>query len=211
MDTNSDRFVLGNPSLVCRWRLANSALPLENRHMRALAARQVNGERLPHPLVAWVKQHIEWTLADGAHEHPDGVLMLLVDEAGCAAMSCGPYEPLVSTSANDLAQRARTARVEAGATRVSPEDLWLVRGDGLVWATEPSFVPSGSSSLMADLAYTLGMPVQRDDDLLDTVATIGFDADEVFLVSDEHGVVPASDRGGRRAEKFAQSYRRLFS
>ena len=35
-------FELGAPALVCRWRLASRTLPLENRHLRALAARSVN-------------------------------------------------------------------------------------------------------------------------------------------------------------------------
>jgi len=54
------------------------------------------------------------------------------------------------------------------------------------------------------------MPVQRDEDLLDVLAYRGFVGDEVFLVSDEHGVVPASDRSGERARKFADSYKKLL-
>ena len=34
--TDQERFTLGTPALVCRWRLASGALPLENRHLRAL-------------------------------------------------------------------------------------------------------------------------------------------------------------------------------
>ena len=32
-------FELGEPALVCRWRIAGGRLPLENRHLRALGAR----------------------------------------------------------------------------------------------------------------------------------------------------------------------------
>ena len=59
---NMDGFTLGSPALVCRWRLASRALPLENRHLRALGQRVVNGGLVPTELVAWAKQHIEWTL-----------------------------------------------------------------------------------------------------------------------------------------------------
>ena len=34
--------------------------------------------------------------------------------------------------------------------------------------------------------------------------------DELFLVSDEHGVVPASDAAGRRAQRFADGYQKLL-
>jgi hypothetical protein len=55
------------------------------------------------------------------------------------------------------------------------------------------------------------MPVKLDEELLETCALQGMYADEVFLVSDEHGVVPASDRAGQRAHKFAASYQKLLS
>ena len=44
-----DEFRLGEPALVCRWRLANRKLPMENRHLRALAGRTVNGKRVDIP------------------------------------------------------------------------------------------------------------------------------------------------------------------
>ena len=52
---------------------------------------------MPKELVAWAKQHIEWTLGDGAAANPDGVLMMIVDTEGRAAMSVGPYEELEDT------------------------------------------------------------------------------------------------------------------
>ena len=203
-------FTLGKLALVCRWRLANRHLPLENRHLRALGARTVNGEHVSTELVAWAKQHIEWTLDEGARKHPDGVLMLALDEGGRAAMTVGSYKPLEHTTANDLIGRARGSRSEAQKTGVSPEDIWAVQGNALVWVTSADFKPSGASTLVADLARTLGMPVRRDSDLLTQFVVQGVDADEVFLVSDEHGVVPASDRSGERAQKFSQSYQKLL-
>lgn len=205
-----DEFTLGKPVVVCRWRLAQRGLPLENRHLRALSLRMVNNRPISHGLVAWAKQHIEWTLSEGAHEHPDGVLMLVIDKDGKAAMTVGEYRPLVRTTANDLLRRAASAHAEACSTRVSPEDLWVVRKDTLVWGTSPEFAPCGASSLVADLARTLGMPVLHDEGLLARLQTRGFVDEEAFLVSDEHGVVPASDRSGARAAKFSLSYCKLL-
>ncbi len=206
-----DEFRLGTPVLVCRWRIYNKGLPMENRHIRALSARTVNGAPVSTGLAAWVKQHVEWTLADGAEGNPNGVLMIAVDEDGKAAMSLGSYRPLDRIAANDLLLRAQNSWREAERTGVSPEDLWLVRGDALVWGTSPEFAPSAASSLIDDLARTLGMPVKRDEELLATCARKGMHADEVFLVSDEHGVVPASDKAGQRATKFRASYQKLLS
>lgn len=205
-----EEFSLGTPAVVCRWRLANKRLPLENRHLRALALRTVNGAPVSAGLVAWAKQHIEWTLTEGSYEHPSGVLMVVIDQEGKAAMTVGEYRPLSRTSANDLLWRARSAYEEALITHVAPEDIWVVRGNSLIWATMPEFGPCGASSLVADLAHTLGMPVLHDEGLLASLQARGFVDDEVFLVSDEHGVVPASDRCGPRATKFAQSYGKLL-
>ncbi|MBR3224912.1 MAG: hypothetical protein IKF78_06285 [Atopobiaceae bacterium] len=206
-----EEFSLGRPAVVCRWRLSNGRLPLENRHLRALAARKTPNEVITTSLVAWAKQHMEWTLADGTTKHPDGVLMLVVDTDGRAAMSVGAYHQLTHLSANDLLQRAQNARKEAQSLCVAPEELWVVRDDVLLWATSSQFSPAGACSLVYDLAKTLGMTVRRDEELLDSAATKGFAAEEVFLVSDEHGVVPASDRTGARAQKFKASYERLLS
>jgi hypothetical protein len=206
-----DEFKLGRPALVCRWRLANKQLPLQNRHLRALAARRVNDQKISPALVAWAKQHVEWTLEEAATQHPDGVLMLVVDTEGKAAMSLGEYRPLKHVSANDLVLRATSSRREATLTGVSPEDLWIVRGDALVWGKDSFCAPSGACTLVDDLARTLGMPVRRDEDLLDRISIRGVTNEEVFLVSDEHGVVPASDHMGPRSQKFAAGYAKLLT
>lgn len=216
-------FELGAPALVCRWRLASRTLPLENRHLRALAARSVNAAPVSTQLVAWAKQHIEWTLADGSAPHPDGVLMLVLDAEGRAAMSVGPYDPLASASAADLAARAVAAAHEARATGVAPETLWAVRAGTLVCGAAPDRRPSGVDSLVTDLAKTLGLPVSCDPSLaagvLDGEKTRGEkgaryapDAyDEVFLASDEHGVVPAAGLAGPQARRLADGYAKLLA
>ena len=207
---NEKNFELGSPALVCRWRLANRALPLENRHLRALSQRRVNGSPVSTQLVAWAKQHIEWTLAEGAAACPDGTLMLVVDEAGQAAMSVGPYEALTPASPRDLASRARGALLEAEGTGVAPESLWAVRDGALVRDAAEQSAASGAATLVADLAATLGIPVTAEKDLVASVIAGASAYDELFLVSDEHGVVPASSAAGPLAQRFAEAYAKLL-
>lgn len=205
-------FTLGEPALVCRWRLAGRALPMEGRHLRALARRRLAGRELSPQLVAWAKQHIEWTLTDGAARYPDGVLMLIVDEGGRAAMTVGPYEALASTTALDVASRAASAAREASVTGVAPETLWGVRDDGLVHGLPDAATGlSGADSLVADLARTVGIAVAIEGDLAERALSGCSDCDELFLASDEHGVVVASDTAGARAERFATGYARLLA
>ena len=203
-------FELGAPALVCRWRLANRQLPLENRHLRALLARKLDGTPVAPELTAWAKQHIEWTLDAGAAEHPNGVLMLIVDVEGRAAMTVGPYVPLPDATLAGLAHRADRAAQEAAHTHVAPESLWVARDDVLLWDQGAGCAPSGAASLVAQLAQTLGIEVQRWDGLLDAVASGALRYDEAFLVSDEHGVVPALDARGPHGRRMAQGYQRLL-
>lgn len=205
-----DSFQLGTPAIVCRWRLAGSELPLANRHLRALSARVVQGKKIPHALVAWAHQHIEWTLSAGSSEQPDGVLMLVVDEEGRAAMSCGPYAPLRVQTTRFLAQRACAGRKEAEELGVAPETLWIRRGEGLIAGIGTGERPSGACGLVLDLASTLGIPVSRKANLSEPLAQGVGEYDEVFLVSDEHGVVPARDATDEMAKRLESSYKRLL-
>lgn len=204
-------FKLGKPVLVCRWRLYNRALPLANRHMRALGARRIDGEPLHGTLLQWAKQHIEWTLSDGSVDNPYGVLMIVVDEKGQAAMSVGPYTPLSETSARELAIRALKSRRECRETAVAPETFWAVREDGtLLMDAGPEECPSGAASLIVDLAKTLGMPVLRVDGLASSYLEGALKPAEAFLVSDEHGVVPSSDIAGKVSKSFEGGYQKLL-
>ena len=63
----------------------------------------------------------------------------------------------------------------------------------------------------ADLASAVGLTVVRDDGLPDSVLAGDTAFDEVFLVSDEHGVVPAADASGDRSERFRQGYAKLLA
>ena len=208
--TDMKGFEMGKPVLVCRWRLYNRRLPLENRHMRALLARTVSGEPVATELVAWAKQHIEWTLEQGSAEHPNGVLMLIVDQNGRAAMTVGPFTPLEDTSLTALLHRAERAATEARQTGVAPETIWVAQGDSLLWDPVVGPAASGSSSLIVQLAQTLGLDVRKRDGLADAVANKTIHYTEAFLVSDEHGVVPAIDAMGPHGRRLAQGYVKLL-
>ena len=209
-DLNDGEFMLGKPAIVCRWRLSNKTLPLENRHLRALGARHTSTRRVQKELVAWAKQHIEWTLGDGAAANPDGVLMMIVDTEGRAAMSVGPYEELEDTRLAALCARADLARREAEEVGVAPEALWLASEGTLIREGAPGMVPAGAVSLVTDLAKTMGIHIKYVDDLLEKVQGRRIDFDEAFLVSDEHGVVPASDYPGPEGRRFSEGYERLL-
>ena len=86
--------------MTARWRLHCRALPLKNRHLRAFTQSGVS-----NGLASWARQHIEWTLAEGTAEHPDGVLELVVDDQGRAVMSARAYEPLPAMDAAALLER----------------------------------------------------------------------------------------------------------
>lgn len=204
-------FTLGRPVLVCRWRLASGGLPMENRHLRALSKRVVNGQAVSTQLVAWAKQHIEWTLRDGSALNPDGVLMIVLDEKGQAAMTVGPYEPIDSPTATTLADRAIESAREAEETGVAPETLWVARGDTLVCGMGAAEDASGSATLVCDLANTVGITVTREQGIAQGLLDNTLVYDEIFLVSDEHGIVCASDAAGPRGAKLAEGYERLLA
>ncbi len=203
-------FKLGKPALVCRWRLAGKRLPLANRHMRALSRRNIQDEPISAELVVWVRQHVEWTLTRGAAQHPDGVLMLMVDEDKHAAMTVGAYEPLPSTCARQLALRAQHAQDEATHTGIAPEVLWLAQEDHLVCTASAEQPLSGANDLVFQLATTIGIPTVRSATALAQFERDKTQTREAFLVSDEHGVVVACDMQGIRGTKLARSYAALL-
>ena len=203
-----DAFELGRPALVCRWRLAGARLPLENRHLRALAAREPESAPVTTELVAWAKQHLEWNLHEGASAYPDGVLMLVVDEEGRAAMSVGPYEGLADESLASLVRRAEQGQAEARVTCVAPETLWLVREGKLYWWPGEGCERSGAASLVEQLSQTMGYEVEQTSLCDETSAYAS--ADEVFLVSDEHGVVVASDAAGPIGARLHDAWKTLL-
>lgn len=207
-------------ALVCRWRMAGRRVPLLNRHVRALARRRVHGEPVSSGLLSWAKQHIEWSLAEDTSVlvGPDGVLMLIVDEAGRAAMSVGPYAPLADRAPSALVKRAEGAAREAKLTGVAPELLARAAAGVLEIGASAGDVLCGAADLAVQLAQTRGFEVRfagsvgvlapkgAPDPCGGNVADA---SSELFLLSDEHGVVPAGGRAGEVAEFLAQGYNTL--
>ena len=187
-----EKFTLDKPALICRWRMSNKKVPMLNRHIRALSERLVQGEPLTHNMLSWAKQHVEWSLAEGDYTAHDGVLMLVIDVNGNAAMTVGEYEPLADTSAKALRARSAEARSEADETGVAPELLAAVNNGELAFVAPADEHLCGTATLIEQLAQTKNIPVSR----VDIPAQL---KGALFLVSDEHGVVPATetDAAGR--------------
>lgn len=202
-----EKFTLAEPALVCRWRMARRGVPLLNRHIRALSHRVVNGAPLTTNMLSWAKQHVEWSLAAGEYDDPNGVLMLVIDVNGDALMSVGPYEPLTDCSRSALVSRAAAARAEAAATAVAPELLGAVTVDGRVLLAACEGEPlCGTATLVEQLATTRGHAVERalaDVGTFEEFVTDLGDDVVAFLVSDEHGVI-VEDGAAGHATEFVQ-------
>lgn len=210
MPAEMQDFQLGIPALVCRWRLAGATLPLANRHLRALSQRTINDKPLSQELLAWVKQQLEWALKDGAAAHPDGCLMLVVDEESHAAMSVGPYEELPSTKFSTLMGRARQAEREAAQTLVAPESIIAWKDEQLFWHGNDDTRPSGALSLVLDLARQMGIVCIAEPKLLSQLDQDRKSFDGIALVSDEHGVVCAQENTCNQLTRFQESYHILL-
>lgn len=193
-------FSLGEPALVCRWRLAGRHVPMLNRHMRALSQRHLQDGSISANMLSWVKQHIEWALAEDTTAVADGVLMLVIDEAGQAVMSTGAYVPLADATADVLMVRAANARVEADRTGIAPEVLCSMANGVLTVGISSEANPCAAVSLAEQLAQTRGVRVERDPALSYRVVG-GLDAGAVALLSDEHGAVASIDRVGTAADE----------
>ena len=188
-----EKFQLDRPALVCRWRMANKQVPMLNRHIRALSQRTVQGAPLTTNMLSWAKQHVEWSLAEGDFTAVDGVLMLVIDVNGNAAMTVGEYEPLTDVTAAALLARADEARAEAAETGVAPELMAAVDGGSLVLAAPADEHLCGTATLIQQLAETRHVPVEHVNEPADLTGAL-------FLISDEHGVVPAVDATGELAD-----------
>ena len=167
----------------------------------------MQGEPLTHNMLSWAKQHVEWSLAEGDYTAHDGVLMLVIDINGNAAMTVGEYEPLADTSAKALRARSAEARSEADETGVAPELLAAVNNGELAFVAPADECLCGTATLIEQLAQTKGIPVTR----VDIPAQL---KGALFLVSDEHGVVPAADADAAESDAatvafFVDGYEKL--
>ncbi len=202
-------FSLKDPALIVKWKLKNRSLPLQNRHLRALSESYVNGKFVSSQLVAWAKQHLEWTLESGAIDHPDGVLMLVVDSDGQAVMSTGPYEPLGSHDALALANRAIAAQSDIFNGGISSEIIWAVNGNNIVCGAQKDEYKCAMTSLVLDLINTLKLEVAFDDMLAEKIKD-GQNFDEVFLSSDVYRIVVASNTTDTTARRLKELVDKLF-
>lgn len=194
--------ISGTPMIEARWRLQNGALPLKNRHLRALRACGVS-----KGLDSWARQHIEWTLAQGSLAEPDGVLVIDVDGQGRAVMAVEPYEGLPVLSAALLLDR-----IAGQADKdVETEVLWVVHDGALTALTNPDKQASGVNSLVMDLAATTHLGLGYTPEPATTLLGALVEGDECFLVSDEHGVVASGDFAGPITQRFAQYYAKLLA
>ena len=206
-----ENFELAEPALVCRWRMSKKKVPMLNRHIRALSQRRVNGEPLTTNMLSWAKQHVEWSLEVGVYDDVNGVLMLVIDVNGNAAMTVGAYEPLDDTSFAALQARAETSRSERSETGIAPEVLCRIEDDTLYVGATAGEDLCGTMTLIEQLAATRGWHVERTADLAAAPAATG----TYLLVSDEHGVVVASNSAGApsdraNAEFLATGLAKLF-
>lgn len=184
---NTGELCLGNPALICRWRLCQGALPFLDRHMRGLEKRSVcatDGRELITPeFVAWAKQHIEAHLGSpNKTRELQEVLMLVVGELGAAVMSKGAYVSFEDTRKEALFARAKMSETERKRTGVAPEALFSETKEGLTVYTDSGSALSALVSLGVDLAATLGVSVNYEP--LEKVPR-----EPLALFSDEHGIV----------------------
>ena len=122
-------------------------------------------------------------------------------------MTVGDYEPLADTSAKALRVRSAEARSEADETGVAPELLAAVNNGELAFVAPADECLCGTATLIEQLAQTKGIPVTR----VDIPAQL---KGALFLVSDEHGVVPATDGDAADSDAatvafFADGYEKL--
>lgn len=190
--------LVGDPELVLRWRLKSRQLVLKDRYLRTLP--QLG---LPEGLISWIHQHIEWTLPEGSLANPHGVLQIEIDTGGRAQMEIVDFVPLEPMGADDLIAFAKDHGLheESG---IDSDVAWIVRDNKLIALTCKTPVLSGANSLVAQLADTLQIPYTFDEQ-----EKLQED-DELFLVSDEYGFVPAADRAGSVSRKFEALYGRLL-
>lgn len=187
---------VGTPVITLRWRLANKQLVLGKRNFKNLDALL-----LPDGLIAWIHQHIEWTLPEAVMKDPSGVLVVDIDKDEHAIMDVVAYEPLKDRSSEALINRALSDDIQH---KLAPQELiWLYTDGKFIVLCEESKALCASHSLAYDLAKTQRIPLEFDPQ-----ASVE-DADEVLLISDEHGFVGSDDKRGQMAAQFEEYWLKL--
>ena len=177
-----------------RWRLSGGKLPMRERHLRSLLSLGIDG-----PMQAWVRTRIEYVLENHAAEHPDGAMHLVIAPDGKVTFSVEPLRELPQVGAGDVDVAAGTV---AG---ISDATVWLAGEKRLVAAVQNGLV-SAIDTTLRDLAATLGYTVEER-----AVASDDAQGLELFVTTDEHGVVTVEGCSGEQASKFAELLGRLWA
>lgn len=179
-----------------RWRLAGGKLPLYERHLRSLPRYGVSA-----PLQAWIRSRLEWTIENMTSEHPNGVLCIQVEDEDRVTVTVAP------------AREAPKAGCELEALK-EYGNVWFVSDGALTPYEEPR---TATDTLVRDLAKTLGYlvleTVQTESASSACCATVCYEnpGDELFLVSDEFGVVPQGNVIGPITQRMVECFDKLWT
>ena len=179
-----------------RWRLANGDLPLRERHLRSLADLGVGS-----PMQSWMRTRLEYVLENHAVENPNGTLHIQMDGEGRTTFEVGPLGETPTLSVADLLERGGAV---VGCS--VPGTVWLAADNSLIAATDRKLIDAAATTVR-DLAKTLGYEVAERPVPSEQVRAQGA---EVFLVSDEFGVVAFEGHGGAIATKFTELLNRVL-
>ena len=133
---------------------------------------------------AWVRSRLEWVRDNKFYEMPSGVIVLTIDPEG-----------EVDIQQEELGETPQfTAADEAQGT------LWVAK-DGEVYTAEPA--KHAADTLVRDLCKTLGyelvdQPID-DEDV------------EVFIVSDEFGIIACQGKEGPIVQKLTECFEKLWT
>lgn len=194
--SNMPEHQVDTPVITLRWKLSNKQLVLGKRHLK-----NINALLLPDGLVAWIHQHIEWTLPDAIMDDPSGVLVIDIDKQEHAKMDVEPYVALQDTSVKALSERVLQ---DSLLNNLAPQELLWIYSDGAFTVLcDESQAISAAQTLALDLSKALNISV-----LFSKHARIE-DAQELLLVSDEHGFVGAEDKSGDMTKRFEMYWNKL--
>lgn len=185
--------------LQLRWRVHEGQLPLRQRHLRSLEPLN-----LPHPLLGWVHERLEWALANMLSASSEGVLVLSIDPATEVTMSLDMVRETPSLSSDDLiVKEGFITGVQQGGSPLEGS-VWLER-DGMLYASCQELT-TATGTLARDLAQTFKLPVsirpQRPEDTRQAA---------LFLISDEHGFVPIQPASNCAAAPATAKLQECFS
>ena len=180
--------------LLFHWRYASRKIQLYERRLRSLAAFNVG------PAVqAGVRSRLEWMQDNRLYEQPDGVLELSIDPEGDVAMRMLPVTPAPAFDEGSLSWEGDEL---AGCALEGT--LWVLREQRA--HVVPADIRHAADTFTRDLVTTLGATMDE------TPVTRGMlDGAEIFVISDEHGIVPCEGHDGTMTGKLSSCFDKLWS